>query len=345
VIIVKQILDFGLITNIQNTTTGFAMYRRLWIIALTAMLSLTLLTATSAQAKKKAAEKPEKEPHTVSIAVFNFSDAGTQAPGVGRAVAEMLIGRLAGDKVFRIFERDRLNEIMEEQNRSNPSDNEGNSLRAGRTAGVQFMLLGKVSEFGISNNSILIPGQGTVTKYKARVSLDIRVALVSNAQVLKTWNASGSETSFNLGVDILGLPSIDFAGSAFNESLLGKATRKAVNSAADAIIKDFRGEELQKAAGAMQVSGLVADVDGNNVIINIGQAAGAKAGQTLEVYRVVKEVRDPDTGELLTEKRKLVGQIFVTHVEDKYSEAAISETAPGEEIMKSDVVVEEKKTK
>ena len=282
--------------------------------------------------------EPPKGPRTMTLAVFDFRDEGMHAPGVGRAVSDMLIGRLADDPLIRMFERQRIDELVEEQKRQNPSDMEGNSIRAAKVVGVQFVLMGKVSEFGISENSVWIPDQGTVTKYKARVTMDVRLIQVSDAAVVKTWNTTGAQTSYNLGVNVLGIPNFQFKGRQFEESLLGKATREAVDSAAGMIREDVRGEMLQSLLEDAPLIGRIADVDGNDVILNIGESSGARTGMSLDVFREDKKVLDPDTGEVLLEKRDKIGRVMILHVEDKYSEATIMSMEPGQSIAVGDTV-------
>lgn len=305
------------------------------------LLLIHLITPASAKSSAPENKTPEKKPRPVSIAVIDFSDSGSFAPGSGRAGADMLIGKLAEDPIFTISERSKIREILEEQNRSHPSDADGNSLRAGGIAGVQFIITGKVTEFGVSENSVLIPGQGNVTKYKARVSFDIKAVRVSDAKIIKTWSATGSDSSYNLGININGIPNFNFGDKSFEDSLLGKAARKAVDSAAKEISASFRTPELQAIVVQSKSAGLIADVDGNNVTTNLGRDSNISAGQLLAVYRTVKEIRDPATGELLKEKKKLIGHILILHVEDKYSEAAVMDTTPGESIAVNDAVAEE----
>ena len=277
------------------------------------------------------------EPREITLAVLNFGD-GPHAPGIGRAVSDMIIGVLAGDPLVRIFERARLDEILEEQKRLNPSDMDGNTIRAAREVGVQFVLMGKVSEFGINQNGVLIPGKGTVTQYKARATLDVRMISVADASVIKTWTTTGSETSYNLGVNILGIPNFTYSGREFEESLLGKATRQAVDSSAAMIREDVRGPQIQSFAASYKLTGKVADVDGGNLILNIGATAGVAAGQSLGIYRVGKQIKDPDTGEILVEKRERIGRALVVHVEDRFSEAAVMSLIPGASVQVGDLV-------
>ena len=47
------------------------------------------------------------------------------------------------------------------------------------------------------------------------------------------------------------------------------------------------------------VQGLVAAVDGGQLILNVGAKAGVKVGDQLNVERVTKEIKDPATGQVL----------------------------------------------
>lgn len=303
----------------------------------------------------RAAETGEGRPlRPVTIAVFSFEDSGGKAAGVGRAVADMLVTRLGGSRLFRIYERSRLEEIFREQRR-NSDTGEDPHVTAARTLGVQFVIMGKVSEFGISNNSVLIPEQGTVTKYKARAALDVRAVLVADGRVLETWETDGAKSSYNLGVNIYGIPNFSFTGREFDQSLLGQATREAVNEAADFINQAFSGEKMQKLAREFRIRGLVADAGAGEIIINIGSEAGVEEGMILDVYRLQKEITDPETGKKLTERLAPVGAIRVyraksdfamADVIDRNEGAAIKvddrvwERRPGEEPPPGDIVYE-----
>jgi len=217
-----------------------------------------------------AEEKKEEKPRQVTLAVFNFEDSG-QSAGVGRAVADMLITKLGKSPLFRVYERGRLEEVMNEQQRGGGWKQGGDpKLTAAATLGVQFVLLGKVSEFGVSENSVLIPTQGTVTKYKARAALDVRLVQVSDARVLQTWTSTGAKSDYNLGVNILGIPNFSFSGKDFDNSLLGKATREAVDDIAVKIESTFRGEEMQALARACRWKAEWPTWRAARLVLNIG---------------------------------------------------------------------------
>jgi len=59
----------------------------------------------------------------------------------------------------------------------------------------------------------------------------------------------------------------------------------------------------------------VADVYGNQVILNKGSSDGYRVGLILSVERVVREVKDPATGAVLRKLTEPAGQIQLTEVD------------------------------
>jgi len=64
------------------------------------------------------------------------------------------------------------------------------------------------------------------------------------------------------------------------------------------------------------VEGLVAAVDGGQVILNVGGKSGLKVGDELSVERVSKEIKDPATGKVLRRMSTSIGTVKVTDVDD-----------------------------
>ena len=73
----------------------------------------------------------------------------------------------------------------------------------------------------------------------------------------------------------------------------------------------------------INVEGLVADVDGPIVIINIGSELGLSVGATLNVVRVSRVVKDPSTGRVLREITAAVGSIRLDDVAEGSSVGTI----------------------
>jgi len=69
-------------------------------------------------------------------------------------------------------------------------------------------------------------------------------------------------------------------------------------------------------ARTVVVEGLVAAVDGGQIILNVGSKAGVKVGDQLNVERVTKEIKDPSTGKVIRRMATSVGVVKVTDVDD-----------------------------
>ena len=69
----------------------------------------------------------------------------------------------------------------------------------------------------------------------------------------------------------------------------------------------------------IKVDGLVAAVDGGQIVLNVGAKAGVKVGDQLEVLRVTKEIKDPSTGAVIRRLTTTIGVIQATDVDDASS--------------------------
>jgi len=64
-----------------------------------------------------------------------------------------------------------------------------------------------------------------------------------------------------------------------------------------------------------EASGLVADVSGNTLILNIGSRSGLQVGDKLEISRAVRTVKDPATGKVLKTITNKIGDATVTEID------------------------------
>jgi hypothetical protein len=74
-------------------------------------------------------------------------------------------------------------------------------------------------------------------------------------------------------------------------------------------------------------SGLVADVSGSTLILNIGSKAGVRVGDAVEISRAVRTVKDPGTGKVIKTITDKIGKGTVTEVDT--DSATVSFTGSG----------------
>jgi curli biogenesis system outer membrane secretion channel CsgG len=298
-----------------------------------------------------AAQAPRKK----RVAVMNFDYATVQSgvaalfgsnQDVGKGIADLLVDKLVSDGTFSVIERKALDKILAEQNFSN-SDRADASTAAkiARVLGVDAMIIGSITQFGRDDKSTSVGGGalGGVTgrfglggvrrsESTAVVQITARMVDTSTAEILASVTGKGDSTRSGTGIIGAGGSSagmggggLDMRSSNFGATILGEAVTKTVTDLA---------RQLEAKAGALpttivQVSGLVADVspDGT-LIINIGSKAGLKAGDRLDIKRMVREVKDPASGRVIRRVEDAVGSIVITEVDEASAVGKFTGPAP-----------------
>ncbi len=295
-------------------------------IALT--LSLLLAAAPAYPQQKK------------RVAVFNF-EYGTVQSGlyaifggnvdIGKGIADMIVDRLVNGGVYSVIERKSLDKILAEQNFSNSDRADASTAaRLGRILGVDAIVIGSITQFGRDDKTTNYGGFGRVTdKYgiggigkresKAVVGISARLVSTETAEVLAS--ATGNGQSSRSGTALLGAGgsstaaaggNYDMRSSNFANTILGEATAKAVTD----LSKQLEGNAARLPTVVVKIEGLVADVNGNSIILNIGSRAGIKIGDRLPVRRVTRTVTDPATGKVLRKITDIVGELTITEADE-----------------------------
>lgn len=304
---------------------------------------LLLLTTTSALGQQKK-----------RVAVLNFDYGTVQSSvaaifganqDVGKGISDLLIQKLVQDGKYSVIERNAVDKVLAEQNLSN-SDRADNTTAAkiGRLLGVDAIILGSVTQFGRDDKSTTVGGGavssrlskfglGGVQKRDAKAVVGVTARLVdtSSGEILAavTGNGESSRAGASLisaggGGGAAGAGAYDMTSANFGGTLLGEATHQAVNSVAEQLDANATALPVHKVA----LSGLVADVTGNTLILNIGAKAGVKVGDTLEITHAVRTVKDPATGKVLKTITDKVGSAKVTDVDDASATATFTGTGP-----------------
>lgn len=113
---------------------------------------------------------------------------------------------------------------------------------------------------------------------------------------------------------------VDMGSSNFQETIIGEATRQAVDDVTSQLVSQAGKIE----ATVIEVNGKVADVDGNTLTLNIGKNQGLKVGDVLAIERFIKEVKDPDTGTVIRRVTEPIGTAKITSVDDRTAVATYS---------------------
>jgi curli biogenesis system outer membrane secretion channel CsgG len=293
-------------------------------------------TAAAAPAAAPAPPQGRKK----RVAVFDFDYATVQTTSaavfgtnvdVGKGITDLLVRHLVQDGTYSVIERQAMAKILAEQNFSNSDRaNPNSAAKIGKLLGVDAIIVGSITQFGNDNKNTNVGGGGggwvthglggfSHSKSKAVVVVDARIVDIDTAEILGVADGKGessrestSMTGGGSGWHGFGGGNVDFGASDFQQTIIGEAVNAAVTQLSQGLVAD--NSKLQ--ARTISVDGLVASVDGGQVVLNVGAKAGLKVGDTLTVSRVTKEIKDPTTGQVIRRLASPVGTIRLTDVDD-----------------------------
>lgn len=262
---------------------------------------------------------------TVSAAVF-----GTNVD-IGKGIVDLLVTGLVKDGSYSVIERKALDKILAEQNFSNSNRADSNSAaKIGKILGVDAIVVGSITEFGNETKKTGLGGGGGNwhgiglgnvghSNSKANVAITARIIDTDTAEILGVADGKGqsARSSTNLlggGGNWSGFGGghADFGSSDFQNTIIGEATKKAVDELTTNLVSDVP----KITAHTTTVEGTVAAVEGNQIVLNVGGKAGVKVGDQFNVERVTKEIKDPTTGNVLRRLATTVGVVKATDVDD-----------------------------
>jgi curli biogenesis system outer membrane secretion channel CsgG len=259
-------------------------------------------------------------------AVFN-----TQAD-IGKGIRAMLVKRMADANKVVIVERAKVDQLMAEQDRNAGNRvKQGSGARVGRISGADAVLAGDIVVFGRDDKKTNIGGGGFARgpfagihvkkeEDKAVVVIDYRLVDAETSEVIATGEARGESIRKSSGFGGVGGSwggggggGIDMTSSNFGATIIGEATQDCVNKLGD--ILSQQATSMKKAV--REVETRVADVSGGSMVIAAGANDGVNVGETFDILKVLREVRDPQTKELLDTVTEQAGVLTITSVRDK----------------------------
>lgn len=256
---------------------------------------------------------------------------------VGRGIQALMVNRLSKDDRFSVLERSKLESIMREQDLGASNRvKQGANARIGQIKGADAILMGDIVIFGRDdkkqnvNAGALFGGKfgGLNVKVgdsKAVVGVNYRLIDAETSEVIATGEARGESTRKSAGVGGLGGTlgkaaggAIDMTSSNFANTIIGEATIECVEKLA----QQLSASAAKLPSRAVEIEGLVASVEGPNMIINVGSNNGVQTGDRFEVTRVVKTIVDPVTKEMIDRQIEKVGDLVITSVRDRTATGA-----------------------
>jgi len=297
---------------------------------------LLLLSSVAALTQTVPGASPKKR-----VAVMNF-DYGTVRTDVaqifggdqdvGRGLADLLVAKFVKDGSYAVVERRELNKVIAEQNLSNSDRSDTTAAtKIGRLLSVDAIIVGSITQFGRDDKTTTVGATalGNVTNRfgigglqkradRAMVGITARLVDAGTGEILAV--AEGKGTSTRSGTSLLGgggagaagRGSYDMSSSNFGQTLLGEAANQAIANLAS----QLQMSAQQLPTRTVAIEGLVADVSGKTVILNVGTKAGVKVGDQIEILHKIREIKDPATGKVIRSIENKIGDVAITEVDE-----------------------------
>ncbi|MEL7407354.1 MAG: CsgG/HfaB family protein [Cyanobacteria bacterium J06558_2] len=264
----------------------------------------------------------------VRVAVLDFDFSAVSNPsflsyfnGGASGVSDLLVNELVKNGNYTVIERSKIDAILQEQNlgASGRVDN-STAAEIGRLLGVETVIVGSVTQMDLeykNQGGGAFGIGGSSTKAKAYVHLSARMINTTTGEILAVADGKGKAKQGGGSVSVFG---VGGGSTTTNDGkLLTEATQQAIAKVVDSISSNsatlaVASENIQPAIDA-----LVADVAGDLLILNKGLGDGYRQGMRVSIERVSKEIKDPETGEVIRRLSESVGMIELTDVDAKSS--------------------------
>lgn len=271
-----------------------------------------------------------KSSEKTRVAVLDFDFSAVSNPtylnyfnGGAKGVSDMLVNQLVQSGSYTVIERSKLDAILQEQNlgasgRVDPST----AAEIGRLLGVETVILGSVTQMDLQRqekggNIGGFFGVGAdVSDVDAYVNLSVRMVNTTTGEILTVAEGNGNASQSDTNATVFGIG----GGSSTDneEKLITIATEQAIEQVVGSITSSS-GDLAAASSGQTAVDALVADVAGDLIILNKGSADGYSEGMKVSIERVSKEIKDPETGEIIRRLTEKIGEIELTDVDEKSS--------------------------
>lgn len=241
---------------------------------------------------------------TKSASSFLVDNSGDR---LGKQASDILAARLADTGLFLLFERIDSDKTAAEAALAGLADS---------GIPVDYLIVGSVSEFGRSTES----DTGVFSRSKAQkayAKVNVRLIEVRTGRIMHSEEGAGeavTETKKTLGVG---------SSAGFDQSLSDKAISAAISQLISALVENMTSSPWK--------SYILAEQDGFFIIAG-GESQGLVPGLKLDIYKQGRQVKNPQTGAMITLPGKRVGALSVegSYGDDEFNEVSFVSIIDGE---------------
>ena len=257
---------------------------------------------------------------------------------------DLMVNALLEANRFRVFERSKLDAILQEQNFQHFSGlvDQTTAVKLGKMIGVDAILTGSITNISFKKAEGIKFGPLKLGKSSAKVVMTIRIIDVTTGEILfstvQEEEASKSGFHFELPTSIPG-------GISFSQEEAVDIF-SAVELICDKVVLNFVAKMDKKTVelSSGPLEGYVVKVESTSsgaitqVYINLGESSGIRVGEEIRIYREGEVILDPKTNEILDRELDLIAQARITKVKDKLSVALVTTKFRSIPIQQLDIV-------
>ena len=241
---------------------------------------------------------------TQSGTTFLIDDSGDR---LGKQAADILSARLTETGKFQMFERMDADDVSAEQMLAGLKED---------GVSIDYLIVGSVSEFGRSTESESGVFQRKKTQ-KAYSKVNVRLIDVATGRIIFATEGAGeaiSEAKKTFGAG---------SSAGYDQSLTDKAISAAISQLISNLVENMTSKPWR--------SYVLAEEDGS-YIISGGATQGLTPGLVLVVYENGREVKNPQTGAMVSLPGKKVAtvEVVMSVGEDEFNEISFVELTGGE---------------
>ena len=261
---------------------------------------------------------------------------------LSKAATDLMINALIKTERFRVFERIKLDAILEEQDfqvysgRVDPST----AVKIGKMLGVDLIVTGSVTSIVYQKSGGIKLGPLSLKKSSASVTMTVRAINVTTGEIIFSAVKKGTTSKSGVSIRIpvaggfgLSSESVTDIFSAIEDVCQQTAVEFAAKAEIDTTITSF-----------LPLEGYVVKVDSTSsgeitqVYINLGEDSGIKVGDEIKIFREGEVILDPKTNEVLDRELDLIAQARIITVKEKLSIALVTTKFSSTDLVPNDIV-------
>ncbi|PKP55501.1 hypothetical protein CVT91_15575 [Candidatus Atribacteria bacterium HGW-Atribacteria-1] len=281
------------------------------------------------------------------VAVIGFDST---APGyiwridseLSKAATDLMINALIKTECFRVFERIKLDAILEEQDfqvysgRVDPST----AVKIGKMLGVDLIVTGSVTSIIYQKSGGIKLGPLSLKKSVATVTMTIRAINVTTGEIIFSEVKKGITSKSGVSIRIPVAGGLGLSSESVTDIF------SAIEDVCQQAAIEFVAKMDSKAMiiSSLPLEGYVVKVESTSsgeitqVYINLGEDSGIKVGDEIKIFREGEVILDPKTNEVLDRELDLIAQARIITVKEKLSIALVTTKFSSTDIVPTDIV-------